>query len=492
MSVSRRSFLSLTGLIAFGVAVQNMVSFPTTAYAAQASPERHVLNRLTWGARSQDVETIQRMGIEAYIDWQLNPETIDDPLVDAFVGSRPVLNMDYSELVRVASDNYDFILRAALWGRIFRAAYSERQLFERMVEFWTDHLNIPIADLLVEKVIDDRDVIRRHALGTFRDLLFASAQSPAMLYYLNNADSSKDHPNENYAREIMELHSLGVDGGYTEDDVIAVARAFTGWTVSDSGAFYFDAEDHDMDEKVILGHTLPAGRGIEDGLQVLDILVRHPSTAHFISRKLARKFISDTPPDSVIDSVAQVFTDTGGDIRSVMRHLLTSAEFMASARQKFRRPLDAVVAMMRTLTPGLDVDNPDPIAYTLEGMGHMPYFWHPPNGYPEPAGAWINTNGILQRWNTAMQLALAGDGYFEGAALNLDLVVQQANTVGELVDVAIERVLGSEISPEDRNQLIAYVSRDANSDQPLTEELRRTKLPGLVGILMASPYFQWI
>src|SRR5688572_162961 len=144
MSVSRRSFLSLTGLTAFGVAIQNMVSFPTTASAAQASPERHVLNRLTWGPRPQDVETIQRMGIEAYIDWQLNPETIDDPLVDAFVGSRPVLNMDYSELVRVASDNYDFILRAALWGRIFRAAYSERQLFERMVEFWTDHLNIPI------------------------------------------------------------------------------------------------------------------------------------------------------------------------------------------------------------------------------------------------------------------------------------------------------------------------------------------------------------
>src|SRR5215216_4627136 len=183
MSISRRSFLSFTGVSALGIAVHGMLGFPSTVYAAQASPERHVLNRLTWGARPQDVETIQQMGIEAYIDWQLNPETIDDPLVDAFVGSRPVPNMDFSELVRVASDNYDFILRAALWGRIFRAAYSERQLYERMVEFWTDHLNIPIADLLVEKVIDDRDVIRKHALGTFRDLLFASAQSPAMLYY---------------------------------------------------------------------------------------------------------------------------------------------------------------------------------------------------------------------------------------------------------------------------------------------------------------------
>ena len=492
MSVSRRSFLSLGSLTALGVAVQNMVSFPSTAYAAETLPERHVLNRLTWGARPQDVETIQQIGIEAYIDWQLNPETIDDPLVDAFVGSRPAMLMPYDELVRVARDNYDFVLRAALWGRIFRAAYSERQLFERMVEFWTDHLNIPIADLLVEKVIDDREVIRKHALGSFRDLLFASAQSPAMLYYLNNADSSKDHPNENYAREIMELHSLGVDGGYTEDDVVAVARAFTGWTVSDRGEFYFDAEDHDMDEKIILGHNLPAGRGIEDGLQVLDILIRHPSTARFISAKLARRFIADTPPDSIVESAAQVFTDTSGDIRAVMRHLLTSPEFMASAGQKFRRPLDAIVAMMRTLTPGLDIDNPDPIAYTLEGMGQMPYFWHPPNGYPEPAGAWINTNGILERWNAAMRFALAGDGYFEGAALNIDLVVPQAGTVGELVDAAIASVLGTEITSEDRDQLIAYVSRDANPDQPLTEDLRRTKLPGLVGVLMASPYFQWI
>ncbi len=495
MTVSRRSFLSLasfTGVSALGVAVQGMLSFPSTAYAAEASPERHILNRLTWGARPQDVETIQQMGIDAYIDWQLNPETIDDPLVDAFVASRPVLNMPYAELARVASDNYDFVLRAALWGRMYRAIYSERQLYERMVEFWTDHLNVPIADLLIEKFIDDRDVIRRHALGTFRDLLFASAQSPAMLYYLNNADSNKDHPNENYARELMELHSLGVDGGYTEDDVVEVARAFTGWTVNDAGAFYFDMASHDTGEKVVLGHHLPGDRGIEDGLQVLDILVRHPSAAQFISRKLARRFVSDMPPQSVVDSTAAVFTATAGDLRAVMRHLLTSAEFMASAGQKFRRPMDAVVAMVRTLTPGLAFDNADPLVFSLEGMGQLPYFWHPPNGYPDAAGAWINTNGILQRWNSAMQLALAGDGYYDGAVLNIDAVVPPANTVAELVDVTIQRILGVAIAPEDRDQLIAYVSRDANPDQPLTQDLRRVKLPGLIGILLASPYFQWI
>lgn len=492
MSVSRRSFLSLAGITALGAATQHMLSFPSTVYAADVAPERHVLNRLTWGVRPQDVATIQQMGIEGYIDWQLNPETIDDPVVDEFLASRPVFTMPYAELQRVANNNYGFVLGAALWGRVFRAAYSERQLYERMVEFWTDHLNVPIADLLVEKFIDDRDVVRQHALGTFRELLFASAQSPAMLYYLNNADSDKEHPNENYAREIMELHSLGVDGGYTEDDVVAVARAFTGWTVNDNGAFYFDMNMHDTDDKIILGHRLPAGRGIEDGLQVLDILVRHPSTARFISRKLIRRFVADVPPDSLIESTAQVFTDTAGDLRAVMRHLLTSQEFMASAGQKFRRPLDSVVAMLRALSPGLAFNNPDPLVYSLEGMGQLPYYWHPPNGYPDAAGAWINTNGILQRWNTAMQLALAGDGYYEGASLNLDTVVPQANTVGELVDVTIERILGGGVSPEDRDLLIAYVSRDGNPDQTVTADLRSTKLPGVVGLLLASPYFQWI
>lgn len=491
MAVSRREFLRVSSFLAAGGAAAGLLEFPRSAYAAEIPVERHILNRVTWGARPQDVEQLQALGIQGYIDWQLNHEAIPDPLVDQFVSNRPILTMPVSELIRVASNNYGVVLQTALWARIFRAAYSERQLYERMVEFWTDHFNVPIADLLVEKIIDDREVIRRHALGSFRDLVFASAQSPAMLYYLNNADSSKEHPNENYARELMELHTLGVDGGYTEADVVEVARAFTGWTVQDGGGFFFDLSDHDTDQKVVLGHTLPAGRGIEDGLQVLDILVRHPSTAQFISTKLARRFVSDDPPQSVVESTAAVFSATGGNLREVMRHLLTTPEFLASGGQKFRRPLDVVVAMMRALSPGLDVGNPDPLISTLEGLGQLPYYWHPPNGYPDAAGAWMNTNGVLQRWNTAMELSLAGDGYFAGATLNLDNVIPPAASVEELVDVSVDRVLGVPLLSHDRDQLIAYVSRGGTSGT-LTDDLRRTKLPGLVGMLLASPYFQWV
>ena len=227
-------------------------------------------------------------------------------------------------------------------------------------------------------------------------------------------------------------------------------------------------------------------------MQVLDILVRHPSAATFVSRKLARRFISDDPPPSVIDGAAQVFAATGGDIREVLRFLLKSPEFMAARGQKFRRPLDAVVAMLRAVSPGLEIENPDPLAATLDALGQMPYFWQPPNGYPDAAAAWINTSGLLARWNTAMQLALAGDGYFEGSVVNLDLVIPPAATVGKLVDQAAEIILGTPLAPSDRAALIAYVSRSADDAEVLTSELRRAKLPGVVGLLLASPYFQWV
>ena len=497
MSTSRRDFLrlsttSVAGLWLTGVWGLSAAHAASTASAEAAgiSPERHVLNRLTWGVRAQDRANIQELGVEGYIDWQLNPEKIDDPLVDQFVASRNLLTMQADELSKIADNNYDFVLGTALWARVYRAAYSERQLYERMVEFWTDHFNVPIADLIVEKVIDDREVVRRNALGSFRDMLFASAQSPAMLEYLNNADSNKDHPNQNYAREVMELHTLGVDGGYTQQDVIEVARAFTGWTI-DNGVFYFDMSNHDTDAKAVLGHQLPAGRGIEDGLQVLDILARHPSNAQFISMKLARRFVSDDPPQSLIDSTAQVYTASSGDIRQVMRHLLTSNEFMASAGRKFRRPLEAIVANMRVLGSGLEIQNPEPIINRLEEMGQLPFYWHPPNGYPDVAGPWISSSGLLMRWNTALELSLAGEGYFDGSFTNLDQVIPSANTVGELLDAAVEHTLGTTLAPSDRDQLISFLSRSSDPSEALTAALRQDKLPGLVGLLMASPYFQW-
>ncbi|MCU0497537.1 MAG: DUF1800 domain-containing protein [Anaerolineae bacterium] len=494
MAVSRRNFLQLSAWVGVGAGVAwSGLRVPITHAQGVGSPERHVLNRLTWGPNPDDYARIQELGIEGYIDWQLDAENIPDEAIDQFIGGRRILTMTYDEIGEIAVSQYAQVLYTMLWARIYRAAYSERQLYELMVEFWTDHFNIPIGDLLSEKIVDDREVIRKHALGYFRDLLYASARSAAMLYYLDNATSSAEHPNENYAREIMELHTLGVDGGYTEDDVTEVARAFTGWTV-ESGfvdGFHFNRDQHDSEPKRVLGYDLPAGRGIEDGLDVINILAHHPSTARFVSYKLCRRFVSDRPAESLIESTTQVFIDTDGNIREVMRHILKSAEFMAAEGQKFRRPLDFVVAIMRTFKPHLQFGNLEPVLTMLEPLGQLPFFWHPPNGYPDAAGAWINTNGLLHRWNTALTMALAGDGYVDGASFNVAAVVPMPNTVGELVDLATERVIGGGIAPEDRDQLIAFVSRNADPNEVITDDLYYTKLPTLLGLLMASPYFQW-
>jgi hypothetical protein len=487
MPINRRDFFAMLG-----------GKMPTQSQGraddfSPRSPELHVLSRLTWGITPEDVERITQMGIREYIEWQLNYEAIPDPKIDDFMSKRQILSMPATQLSQVANMQYGFVYTTMLWARLYRATYSERQLYEMMVEFWTDHFNIPLSDYLTEKIIDDREVIRKHALGNFRDLLFASAKSPAMLMYLDNDVSDKEHPNENYARELMELHTLGVNGGYTEQDVVEVARALTGWTTQygRDDMFVFDMNMHDTGEKTILGVTMPAGRGIEDGLQVLDMLAFHPSTARFIAQKLCRRFIADFPPDSIVQSTAEVFFTTGGDIRATMRHLLLSDEFMNAYGQKFRRPIDFVIGTLRVLRDGLDVDNTYTFIEPLEGMGQLPYSWHPPNGYPDVTDAWLNTNGLLYRWNLALNMALAGEGYVEGIALNLDAIIPQANTIGELVDVVIERLLPVQFPTDLRQSLVNLLNRNGDESAPVDARLRRQYLPTLVGLVIASPQFQW-
>ena len=489
MPINRRDFFAMLGGI-------KPTTTPNQAVAddfSPRSPELHILSRLTWGVTPKDVANIQQMGIEGYIEWQLNPDSIPDPLVDDFMSKRQVLSMSTTQLRQIANEQYGFVIGNMLWARLYRATYSERQLHELMVEFWTDHFNIPLQDYLTEKIIDDREVIRKHALGNFRQLLFASAQSPAMLMYLDNDVSDKEHPNENYARELMELHTLGVNGGYTEQDVVEVARALTGWTIEygRDDMFVFNLDMHDTGEKTVLGVTMPAGRGIEDGLQVLDILAYHPSTARFIAQKLCRRFIADFPPDSIVQSTSEVFFTTGGDIRATMRHLLLSNEFMNAYGQKFRRPIDFIVGTLRVLRDGIDVDNTYIFIDPLEAMGQLPYARHPPNGYPDVADAWLNTNGLLYRWNVGLNMALAGEGYAEGIVLNLDAVIPLVETIGELVDMVAERILTVSLPADLRQLFISLMTVDGNADTPLDDRTRRTYLPTLVGLMIASPQFQW-
>jgi hypothetical protein len=495
MTVSRRSFLRLAGTAAVGLAAGSAIHWHGVrpAYAAESGTATHILNRLTWGIRLEDVAKIEQMGIPAYIDWQLEPEKIPDPFVDLFMAQVPKLGWSISELLRLPDNTLNSEVQFGLiLARLIRAAASERQLYELMVEFWTDHFNVPLPSLIAAKVVEDREVIRKHALGKFRDLLFASAQSPAMLVYLNNHTNAKEHPNENYARELMELHTLGVNGGYSEADVKAVARAFTGWTVSKAphGLFAFDERMHDTAPKTILGRTLPGGRGIEDGLQVLDMLAGHASTARFISFKLCRRFVSDTPPESLVDSTAGVFKATDGDIRKVLRHILTSAEFMAAPGQKFRRPVEFIAAVLRVTRA--DLKNPGVLGGPLNEMGQIPFHWLPPNGYPDVTGAWLNSNGLLIRWQSALALMAAAQAGDKGVQIPLDKLVPPMKTAGELVDRATELVLHGSIAPEDRAQLIAFVTDgQGKAESTLDARPRADKLSTLIGLLMSSPYFQW-
>jgi uncharacterized protein (DUF1800 family) len=497
MQTSRRNFLRSAGLAAGAVALTQYQGSPWSirpAHAASAphgagatlKPAAHVANRLTFGARPEDIAKIESMGLAAYIDWQLKYEAIPDPAINTFVANNPLLGASFYTIANATDKNVDKALQQLLWGRIYRAAFSERQLYEKMVEFWSDHFSIPVADYTVAKFIDDRSVARKYPLAKFRDILKASATSPAMLAYLSNDASDKDHPNENYARELMELHTLGVDGGYTEQDVKNVARAFTGWSTPDDGPskFLFRADNHDTDEKTVLGHHLPAGRGQQDGLDVIEILATHPSTAHFIAKKLVRRFVSDIPPASLVASAAATFSATDGDIREVMRHILKSDAFMAATGQKFRRPIDFMAALFR-LTHGKLKDPQVPLD-ALWGMGQVPFNWHPPNGYPDAAAAWMGSGALLTRWNVAFDYVGEG-GREAGILIDLAKLIPKAADGAALVDQTIHALLPGAPSAADREALIGF----AENGGPLTAENFAAIREGVVGLVLASPYFQW-
>ncbi|MBI5668569.1 MAG: DUF1800 domain-containing protein [Chloroflexi bacterium] len=495
MQTSRRDFLRLMGLTSAAVAIggQSLLAWEQfDAPLVASNLALHLLNRITYGVRPQDSERAAALGIEAYLDEQLNPERIDDSAMDARLLELPILNMDRYAASLLPEREYR-TYKALMAGMVWRAVYSERQLLERMAEFWTDHFNIPSDELGVELVTFQRQ-IRQHALGNFRDLLFASAQSPAVLYYLDNYLNNAEHPNENYARELMELHTLGVDGGYTERDVKEVARAFTGWTVHDGTdtGFYFDPSTHDTGKKNVLGHPLPADRGIEDGLHVLSILTNHPATARYLCYKLCVRFVSDDPPSSLVDSAAAIWTANRGAIKPVLRHILLSAEFQTSAGQKLRRPLDFFIGVLRAT--GTEIHD----FYTMENLllelAQPPFGWHPPDGYPDKAGAWMSSAGLLARWNVAMMLTHGAYSDLElqkTMTAHLHEYVGSAATVGELVDRAAARVFGGRIPDAARAAFIAFAADGGESVTPVTPLLLSRKLGTLYGLMLASPLYQW-
>lgn len=459
----------------------------------------HAISRLTFGARPGDYARVAAMGVGAFIEEQLAPQRIDDWLCER------VIRHEFASLAEPEStlfprkgdasdplqqifpamkdkgarvgDLYEFkdkvLLEELTRATLLRAVLSERQLFEVMVQFWSDHFNIDPSKAEAKwlKTADDRDVIRAHALGNFRELLRASAVSPAMLWYLdgrvNRRAKAEDRPNENYARELLELHTLGVHGGYTQQDVMEVARCLTGWTVRDRKKFFkgrveFQARQHDDGAKRVLGVVIPAGLGARDLDRVLEILVKHEQTARYIAWKLCRRFIADEPPETAVRATAAAFAASGGDIPVTLRALFATEEFNRKEGRggKFKRPFHFVVSALRATNA--ETDGAKPLVDFLLRLGHAPFRYTTPDGYPETATHWQNT--LLWRWNFATAL---GENRIKGTRVELEALVKKVG--GD--EAMMATLLGRRPRAEER---AAYRESGAG-----------------VALMVASPAFQY-
>ncbi len=552
----------------------------------------HALNRIAFGPRPGDVGRIRQMGLSTWIEQQLHPETIDDSSLQSRLAVFKTLRMSGQELVLAQLNDTGGILKKIKKAqaqnvavkpaqekklmmleeadiekqtslqaigemqndKIARAIDSNRQLYEVMVDFWSNHFNIDVKKNLARslKIQDEREVIRPHVFGKFRDLLEASATSPAMLVYLDNATSTVEFEltarqlerlkqrndkllptnqpaqqpdpnaalnpaptkkrgglNENYAREIMELHTLGVDGGYTQKDVTEVARCFTGWGIDrESGKFRFRPIAHDNGEKMVLGQRIPSGGGIQDGEKVLDILAAHPSTAKFIARKLCTRLVADEPPASLIDKAAKTFTSTSGDLRAVVKTIVTSSEFFSQGayRAKIKSPFEYCVSSIRSMGGTVLIPNPEErtdrlmligdgassvrqngkyqrqgkksVALYIAGMGQPLYSYQAPTGYTETSTEWVSAGALVSRLNYALDLtANSVSNVIATPTLLLKGVNEHDREaiIGRLFD----ELLGGDVSAGTRGTVLREAGADAFID--------RQKLAALI---LGSPEFQ--
>ncbi|HVO96283.1 MAG TPA: DUF1800 domain-containing protein, partial [Terriglobales bacterium] len=397
----------------------------------------HFLNRTSFGPTFEEAERAARIGLDAYLDEQLVPERISDQAVEEKIAGLKTMRLNSRELFdlypppKVAKERGmtmpgamnapRFIIYELQQARVLRAVYSQRQLSELMVDFWSNHFNIFAAKGADRWLMTsyDRDTIRPHALGKFRNLLLATAHSPAMLFYLDNwlsvspnagmrlpVNARRRGLNENYARELMELHTLGVDGGYTQQDVREVARCFTGWTLlrpRGDAEYHFEPRLHDASAKTVLGTRIAAG-GEEDGIKVIDLLARHPATAKFIAGKLVRRFVSDQPPAALVHRAADAFRQSDGDIRTVLQSIIDSPEFYSSEayQAKVKKPLEFVASALRATRAETRI-TPQLLRY-LARMGEPLFLAQPPTGYPDVGSSWISPDMLLTRMNFAADL----------------------------------------------------------------------------------------
>jgi uncharacterized protein (DUF1800 family) len=494
------------------------------------------------------------MGLETWIERQLHPERIAEPPLQARLAQLPAASLNSQTLLAaypqpdaaakrlgISVEEYRKQMDAAAHpqqglhpkpsklpqealsqlqqAKVLRATYSERQLQEQLTDFWFNHFNV-----FANKDLDlwlmasyENDVIRPRVLGRFRDLLGATAKSPAMLFYLDNylsadpqaAQRLKAHPeklrsrqsaelppvgkrglNENYGRELMELHTLGVDTGYTQQDVIEVARCFTGWTIRNARSkpeFAFDGRVHDPQPKRVLRKQIHAG-GIRDGEQVLDLLARDPHTAHHVALELAQHFASDNPPGALVDRMALAFRKSGGDLREVMRAMIYAPEFWSRAayRAKIKTPFELVVSAARAL--GADVDSALPLVNWVTRIGEPLYQCLPPTGYSDKAAAWVNAGALLNRLNFA--LALAGNRVAGSQVQIAPLLGTEAEADPyQALERAVNLFLSGQASANTRSTLEKQ-SADPQIVQIKSGATTQVNLGTITGLVLGAPEFQ--
>ena len=530
------------------------VTTPTLAAAAPAptvAPPRapapsvrgdrqinHVLSRLTYGARPGDPERVRAIGVSAWIDRQLRPRTIDDSATERALAELTTLQMPITALLR-EYPRPDAKLRAQLASgemsrqemmerypvekrpvriadelraaKVVRAMTSERQLEEVMVEFWFNHFNVFAGKGDVRWYVSayEREAIRPYALAKFPDLVRATAYHPAMLFYLDNWLSARPDfrvpagpnrgrrggLNENYARELMELHTLGVDGGYTQKDVTEVARAFTGWTIDrpqTDGHFVFRPIMHDTGEKIVLGQRIPAGGGREDGERVIEILTRHPATARFIATKLVRRFVSDTPPPALVARVAGSYLSTGGDIPAMLRTIFESPEFWSedAYRAKIKKPFEFVASAVRALGGTTDAQGAMALARASAEIGEPLYQAQPPTGYADRADVWVNAGALLARMNFALGLV---SGRYPRVSVELAPLVAGADprSPAAVLDRLLGVIVADQAAPETRAVLMAQLTDPQITRlSPDDRGAANTDVAKLAALVIGSPDFQ--
>lgn len=444
------------------------------------SPLR-LARRITFGLTPAETQRALKLGYKAYLEYQLNYAALDDSAIEAVVAANwPMVNQTPSQLVQA---NQGTIYQQLVDAAIYRQMNSPKQLYERMVEFWNDHFTIYFNKVGYLQVADYRDVIRKNALGNFGTLLKASAHSPAMLAYLDNNVNRVGSPNQNYAREIMELHSLGVSGGYTQTDVAELSRCLTGWTLTSQGAFTFNAALHDFNSKSVLGTTIPqratnSGLGQQDMETMLDVLIAHPSTATFIATKLLKFFLRADPSAAQIAAVANAYTKTSGDIKAMLRVVFTES-WLTAAPARYKRPYHLMLSALRAsgaTIPATATVLSGPRSY-LTQMGHVMFDWETPDGYPDRTEYWAGN--VLPRWNTMTAVASATAGQ---VIVSDTTWTKFGSTASAVVDTIDLMAFGGEMTSSLRDQLTTYLSGGT---------INTTRIRETLALALSSSAFQW-